>query len=126
MSWGKEPPENSWNTQKNGTSVRNGGVSNGIQSNGNGQADDRLVYVFMFFRQVFAEDVRFKIIDVLASREGANLREIARNVGISHKNVSRYLEVLVKKGIIEVYPVGIGMRVYKLSSKYDLLRKVRK
>ena len=87
---------------------------------------DGFVDVFMFFKLIFADDVRFKIVDVLAKREGANLREIARCVGISHKNLSRYLEYLVKKGVIDVFPVGIGMKVYRLAPKYDLLRSLEK
>ncbi len=102
-------------------------LKNGVnQGNKDFPEDDRLVYVFMFFRLIFAEDVRFKVIDVLAKREGANLREIARCVGISHKNLARYLDCLVKKGVVDVYPVGIGMRVYRLSPKYDLLRTLQK
>jgi predicted transcriptional regulator len=88
------------------------------------ESDDRLNNVFKYFTLVFADDIRYKIINVLASREGANLREIARCVGISHTNCSKYLSALVNKGVIDVYPVGQGMKVYKLSTKYDdLMRK---
>ncbi len=86
--------------------------------------EDRVFELFKYFRLVFADDVRLKIIDVLASREGANLREIARRVGASHTNLPRYLDPLVKKGIIEVYFVGQGMKVYKLSPKYKLAHEV--
>jgi DNA-binding transcriptional ArsR family regulator len=96
------------------------------EENGYLSSNDNYVYIFTFFRLIFGDDVRFKIIDVLSKREGANLREIARCVGISHKNLSRYLECLVKKGVVDVFPVGIGMKVYRLSPKYDLLRKLEK
>jgi DNA-binding transcriptional ArsR family regulator len=81
---------------------------------------DRLV---RFFRTVFANDVRFKIIMCLANREGACLREIARDVGISHKNLSKYLDKFMHKGVVEAFPVGLRSRVYRLATKYDFLRE---
>jgi predicted transcriptional regulator len=117
LSWRRETI-----SEKNGVPLKNGASP----KNGGSQNDERIVYVFMFFRLIFAEDVRFKIIDVLAKREGANLREIARCVGISHKNLARYLDCLIKKGVIDAYPVGLGMKVYRLSPKYDLLRKLQR
>ncbi len=74
------------------------------------------------FEVVFRNDVRFRIIVILSNREAACLREIARNAGISHKNLVKYLETLTQKGIVETYPVGIRNRVYKLASKYGYLR----
>ena len=80
------------------------------------------VDVFSFFKLLLAEDERFKIINLLASREGANMREIGRCTGVSYRKVSRSLASLVKAGVVDVYFVGIGMRVYKLSSKCEILR----
>jgi predicted transcriptional regulator len=78
--------------------------------------------VLSFFETIFRNDIRFRIIMILSNREGAGLREIARNAGISHKNLLKYLEILAEKRIIEVYPVGIKNKVYKLSTKYDYMR----
>ena len=66
--------------------------------------------------------MRFRIMVILSNREGACLREIARNAGISHKNLSKYLDILTQKGVVEVYPIGVRNKVYKLSPKYSYLR----
>lgn len=80
--------------------------------------------IFSFFKLLLAEDERFKIISLLANREGANMREIGRCTGVSYRKVVRSLNYLVKAGLIDVYFVGIGMRVYKLSSKCEILRSL--
>ena len=74
------------------------------------------------FEVVFRNDVRFRIMVILSNREGACLREIARNAGISHKNLTKYLEMLMQKGVVEAYPIGVRYRAYKLASKYNYLR----
>jgi DNA-binding transcriptional ArsR family regulator len=81
-------------------------------------------YVFRFFEIVFKDDVRFKIITILLHREGACLRELARNVGMSHKNLAKYLEVLVGKGVVDLIPVGIRDKIYRLNPNYVFLREV--
>ncbi len=73
------------------------------------------------FENVFRNDVRFRIIVILSNREGACLREIARNAGISHKNLTKYLEMLMQKGVVEAYPIGVRYRAYRLASKYSYL-----
>ena len=80
--------------------------------------------VLAFFETIFRNDVRLKIVVILSNREGACLREIARNAGISHKNLAKYLEVLSQKGVVESYPVGARNIVYKLSNRYDYLREL--
>ena len=82
--------------------------------------------IMELFETLFRNDIKFRILSVLSNREGACLREIARNVGISHKNLVKYLDTLSQKGIIEVYPVGIRYKVYRLSPKYDFVRQVLK
>ncbi len=74
------------------------------------------------FETVFRNDVRFRILVILSNRQAACLREIARNAGISHKNLVKYLETLTAKGIVETYPVGIRNRVYRLADKYNYMR----
>jgi DNA-binding transcriptional ArsR family regulator len=81
--------------------------------------------VLAFFELIFRTDVRFRIISCLANREGACLREIARNVGMSHKNLAKYLEKLMQKGVLEAFPVGLGGRVYKLANKYEFVKEFR-
>jgi predicted transcriptional regulator len=78
--------------------------------------------ILSLFEVVFRNDVRFRVIVILSNREAACLREIARNAGISHKNLVKYLETLTQKGIVETYSVGVRNRVYKLASKYSYLR----
>jgi predicted transcriptional regulator len=78
--------------------------------------------ILSVFETVFGNDVRFRIIVVLSNREGAGLREIARNVGLSHKNLAKYLDTLTKKGIVENYQISIRNKVYKLAPKYHYLR----
>jgi predicted transcriptional regulator len=80
--------------------------------------------VLAFFMMIFRSDVRFKVVLVLAKREGACLSEIARNVGMSHKNLAKYLEVLMQNGIVEAYSVGMRDRVYRLANKYSFLRQL--
>ena len=82
--------------------------------------------IMELFETLFRNDIKFRILSVLSNREGACLREIARNVGISHKNLVKYLDTLSQKGIVEVYPVGIRYKVYRLSPKYDFVRQVLK
>ena len=74
------------------------------------------------FESVFRNDVRFRIMVILSNREGACLREIARNAGISHKNLTKYLEMLMQKGVVESYPIGVRYRAYRLADKYTYLR----
>ena len=78
--------------------------------------------IMAFFGLVFRSDVRFRIIVELAKREGACQSEISRNVGMSRKNLVRYLELLVHRGIVEAYSVGIRDNVYRLSAKYNAIR----
>ena len=79
--------------------------------------------ILSLFESIFRTDVRFRIIVILSNREAACLREIARNAGISHKNLAKYLEILGQKGIVEAYPVGIRNKVYRLTPKYGFLRQ---
>ena len=79
--------------------------------------------ILSLFETIFKTDVRFKIIVTLSNREGAGLREIARNVGISHKNLTKYLETLEQKEILQTYPIGVRNKAYKLSPKYEFVRQ---
>ena len=76
-----------------------------------------------FFLTIFQTDVRFRIVATLSSREGAGLREIARHVGISHKNLAKYLQDLEEKGVLETYPIGVRNRVYRLAPKYGFVKR---
>lgn len=87
------------------------------------QVGNKALDIYQLFESVFSEDVRFKIIHELSNREGANLREMARCCGISHKNISKYLDTLMRKGVVQAYPIGSRIRVYRLASRYDFLRE---
>ena len=81
-------------------------------------------YVFNLFERIYREDVRFKILIILSRREGACLRELARNAGMSHKNLAKYLQALTEKGIIDSVPVGLRDKIYKLNANYAFLREL--
>jgi DNA-binding transcriptional ArsR family regulator len=86
--------------------------------------DDNTSYqVFNFFRSIYREDVRYKIIHALSKKELATLRGLARQVGLSHKNLRKYLNQLIENGIVESYPVGVRMRIYRLSKQCDLIKE---
>lgn len=78
--------------------------------------------LFHAFRVIFEDDTYFKIIESLAEREGANLRETAREVGLSHKNLSKYLVELTRKGVIDSFPAGRRIKIYRLSDDYAFLK----
>jgi len=86
------------------------------------QPESNASELLALFETVFRNDVRFRVIVILSNREGACLREIARNAGISHKNLTKYLEMLMQKGVVEAYPIGIRYRAYRLANKYKYLR----
>lgn len=80
--------------------------------------------LFRVFYSIFSEDVRFKILRVLASREAVNLRELSRIIGVDHKSVRRYLEELVNKGLVREIQVSSTSRVYELNGVYSFLREL--
>ncbi len=80
--------------------------------------------VFRLFRMVFKDDVRFKIIEVLACREAVNLRALSRAVGMHHKNVRRYLDELVEKGVVKSVQVSSATVVYRLNDDYNFLMEL--
>ncbi len=82
------------------------------------------VEILGFFRLIFGNDVRFRVVILLAKREGACLSEISRNVGMSRKNLARHLEMLTQSGIVDDYSVGMRDRVYRLGTKYSSMRQL--
>jgi len=54
--------------------------------------------LFKLFSHLYCEDIKFMILEALSVREGASMRELARIVGIHHKNLSKYLEELIGGG----------------------------
>ena len=81
------------------------------------------VTMMPFFEAMFKNDIRFRIVVTLSKREAAGLREIARSVGISHKNLSKYLEELKQEGVIDTFQIGLRNKVYKIALRYDFVRK---
>jgi len=87
------------------------------------EIESNAIEMLAFFNDLFKGDIRIKIVATLSRREGAGLREIARSVGISHKNLQKHLEVLEEKGIVQAFPIGPLRNVYKLSPRYNYLRQ---
>lgn len=79
-----------------------------------------------FLFKVFDQDIKFRIIIALAKREALTLRELARNVGISPKNLYKYLAELNDKGIITYIEVSPRIKVYTLSRDYEWLKDLIK
>jgi len=79
--------------------------------------------ILAFFQTIFRGDVRFRVIVVLSKREGACLSEISRKVGMSRKNLAKYLDTMIQSGIVEAYSVGMRDNVYRLATKYSYLRQ---
>lgn len=77
-----------------------------------------------FLKRTYRDNVRFKIVRELCKIEGASLRELARKVGISHSNLSRHLDLLVEKGVVEYFYASPRIRIYKLSKKYEQLKDI--
>jgi DNA-binding HxlR family transcriptional regulator len=79
--------------------------------------------LFKLFSSVYCEDVKFRILEALSVREGTSLRQLARVVGIHHKNLSKYLEELSRKGVVESFEINPRMWVYRLSRECEFLRE---
>lgn len=73
---------------------------------------------------VFGEDVKYSIIKFLCSRKAASVREIARNVGMSHKNLLKYLDFLERRGVVSVVYSGPNIRLYSLSERASILARL--
>lgn len=82
--------------------------------------------LFKLFYSVYCNDVKFRILEALARREGVSMRELARIVGICHKNLNKYLEELCKNGIVEYFMANPRMRVYRLSRECEILKELFK
>lgn len=80
--------------------------------------------LFRVFSSIYSEDVRFKILRVLASREAVNLRELSKVVGMDHKSVHKYLKKLVDSGLVREIQVSSASRVYELNGEYNFLREL--
>jgi len=77
-------------------------------------------------KTIFGDDMRFLTLKFLCNRDCASIREIAKNVGMSHKNLVKYLDFLVNKGALEVVYSSSNIRLYKLSQKASILKKFLK
>ena len=75
------------------------------------------------FELIFHDDVRFRVLRALSCREAAGLRELARLVGIHHKNLRKYLDDLISKGIVDSFKVNPVVKAYRLSDRYRFLKK---
>ena len=85
---------------------------------------DEELMIVDFLKQIYKDNIKFKIICELCKIEGASLRELARKVGISHSNLSKHLDFLVRKGVVEYFYASPRVKVYRLSKKYEQLKNL--
>jgi|GEM_PF-3103354 len=71
----------------------------------------------------YSDDIKFQILKHLCEKEVASMREIAKNVGISPKNVTKYLDQLQLKGIVEVVYSRSNIKLYRLTEEASLIKK---
>lgn len=77
-----------------------------------------------FFKSVYSDDVKFKILECLAVREAVGLRELARVAGFHHTALYRHLNKLISCGVVEQVKVSKNMSIYRLSGRYGFLREL--
>jgi predicted transcriptional regulator len=82
--------------------------------------------LFRLYEKIFGNDIRFLILKFLSNRDCASIREIARNVGMSHKNLVKYLDHLVDSDALEVVYTSSNIKLYKLSQNSSMLKKLFK
>ena len=69
---------------------------------------------------LFRDTTLMKVIEFLyVEGKPCSLRKISRNVGLNHKNLAKYLESLVKAGIVEIVYEEKNLRLYMLSRRID-------
>jgi len=76
------------------------------------------------FQSVFGDDIKFAILKFLCGKKAASVREIARGVGMSHKNVLKYLEFLASKDVVEIAYQTPHVKLYRLSRRAAILERV--
>ena len=76
------------------------------------------------FQNVFGDDIKFAILRFLCHRKAASVREIARGVGMSHKNVLKYLDFLASKEVVEIAYQTPHVKLYRLSRRAAILERV--
>ncbi len=79
--------------------------------------------LFATVKEIFGEELKFKALKFLARKGVASIREIARKINIAPKNLTRHLEHLLQKGVIETVYSGKNIKLYRLSPKAEVLGK---
>jgi DNA-binding transcriptional ArsR family regulator len=79
--------------------------------------------LFGIIKEIFGEELKFKTLKFLARKEVASIREIARKINIAPKNLTRHLNLLLQKGVIETVYSGKNIKLYRLSPKLEVLGK---
>jgi len=90
------------------------------------QKDSEITELCKLYAILFKDDMKYMILKFLSSKDVASIREIAKNVGMSHKNLAKYLDFLVNKGFLEVVYSGPNIKLYKLSQKALIFKKFLK
>ncbi|GBF09366.1 hypothetical protein apy_10910 [Aeropyrum pernix] len=70
---------------------------------------------------MYQNDAKIRILLYLADLERpASIRKIARNVGMSHKNVIKHLDELKNVGLVEVAYKQSNLTLYKITDNIRL------
>ncbi|MEM3404495.1 MAG: winged helix-turn-helix domain-containing protein [Nitrososphaeria archaeon] len=78
---------------------------------------------FRILIMAYSDDIKFQILKCLCEKEVASMREIARCVGISPKNITKYLDQLQLKGIVEVAYSRSNIKLYKITEEASLIKR---
>ena len=99
-----------------------------------GKVDQEELYPFLripafnelndLFQNVFGDDIRFAILKFLCGKKAASVREISRGVGMSHKNVLKYLDYLASKEVVEIAYQTPHVKLYRLARRASILERV--
>lgn len=82
--------------------------------------------LFNIFRNVFGTDIKFLVILYLCKVEVASIRNIAKHVNISHKNLAHHLDYLESKGVVEIVYNARNLKLYRLSRNLNMFKTMIK
>ena len=88
--------------------------------------DSEIAELCKLYAILFKDDIKYMILKFLSSKDVASIREISRNVGMSHKNLAKYLDFLVRNDALEVVYSSPTIKLYKLSQRGSIFKKFYK
>ena len=86
--------------------------------------DERTALLLKLIKNIFHDDVKYRILLELSGSEGYGLRELARRVGVSHSSLKRHLTALEMREVIKGFYVNPMVKVYALSDKFKNLEEL--